>query len=217
MKIDVQGDYIPIALAQLAPGEEIYCESGLDVYMDPTIRPQVRALTQGGVSGVVRRMMGGIPFHMLTFTGPGWVAFSRFRPGEVRVLELSPNETVDVAEHSLLLATGSVRYDVQYVGGTGRVGRMMGFFLDRLTGPGTIAVHGHGNILAFTLQPGETMQIDHGSLLLKDASVQVQSFNQPLGGGLAGHAMSFEALHVQGPGRVLLQTLDPTQAMATTK
>ncbi|EQD78248.1 hypothetical protein B1B_00827 [mine drainage metagenome] len=70
--------------------------------------------------------------------------------------------------------------------------------------------HGHGNILSFTLAPGETMEMDHGALLLKDASVTIQAYNQPLGGGLAGHAMSFEALHVSGPGRLALQTLDPS-------
>jgi uncharacterized protein (AIM24 family) len=211
MQVDIRGDFIPAALVQLGPGEQIYCESGLDVYMDQTIQPQIRALTQGGLTGIVRRVVGGIPFHLVTFSGPGSVAFSRFSPGEIRSLELGPGETVDVAEHSLLLATETVGYDVVYVKGTGRVGRMVGFFLDRLRGPGTIVFHGHGNVLSFNLAPGEGMQVDHGALLMKDSTVQVQSYNQPLGGGLTGHALSFEALQVQGPGRVLLQTLDPSR------
>jgi uncharacterized protein (AIM24 family) len=212
MELDLKGSYIPAALVKLAPGEEVYCEAGLMVYSDPTVGFRYRWLTQGGIAGVMKRSIGGIPFHLQTFQGPGYVAFSRQRPGEVRALELKPGETVDVAEHSLLLAERSVQYDTQYVAGTGRVGRMIGFWLDRLTGPGKIAFHGHGNILAFTLAPGETLDIDHGALLLKDATVQVQSYNQPLGGGLMGHALSFEALHVAGPGRLMLQTLDPTRS-----
>jgi uncharacterized protein (AIM24 family) len=210
MEIDVRGEFIPVALVKLGPGEEIFCESGLDVYMDPTIQPQLKAIRQGGFGGAVRRMVGGIPYHQVTFTGPGYVALSRAGPGEVRTVTLAAGETIDVAEGSLLCATESVRYDIEYVRGTGRIGRMIGFFLDRLSGPGTVALHGHGNILSFTLPADELVQVDHGALLLKDATVQVRSFNQPVGGGLLGHAMSFEALEVKGPGRLWLQTLDPT-------
>lgn len=216
MKLDLKGEFIPICLAQLDPGEEIYCEGGLLVFSDPSIQFQIRWMTQGGIRGVVRRsLVGGVPFHQHVYRGPGYAAFSRFRPGELRTLDLRPGEIIDVAEHSLLLATNSVRYDTAYVPGTGRIGRMIGFWLDRLTGPGSLVYQGHGNILMFTLAPGEVIDIDHGALLWKDASVRVQAFNQPLGGGVLGHAMSFEALRVQGPGRLALQTLDPTHSYAS--
>lgn len=211
MQITVQGEFIPVALVQLAQGEEIYCEGGLMVYCDPTIRVGIRPLTQGGFGQVMRRaLVGGIPFFQHAYMGPGYAAFSRFRPGEVRTLELQPGQVVDVAEHSLLLATTSVQFSTYYVQGTGRIGRMIGFWMDRLTGPGTIVYHGYGNIIGFDLKDGEQMDIDHGAILRKDAAVQVQAFNQPLGEGLMGHAMSFEALHIKGPGRIELQTVDPT-------
>ncbi len=215
MQINVQGELIPVTLVQLNPGEEIFCEGGLMVYSDPSIQTSIRPLTQGGLGRTIRRsLVGGIPFWMHVFHGPGYVAFSRFGPGEVRTLQLAPGQTVDIAEHSLILATNSVQYDTFYVAGTGRIGRMVGFWMDRLTGPGTIVYHGHGNILGFDLKPGEAMQIDHGGLLRKDATIQLQAFNQPLGQGLLGHAMSFEALNVVGPGRLELQTVDPTHAAA---
>lgn len=212
MQLTVQGDFIPVALVQLDPNEEIVCEGGLMVYSDPSIRLGIRAFTQGGVGQVLRRtMFGGLPFFLHVYQGPGYVAFSRFRPGEIRKLDLAPGQTVDVAEHSLLVATNTVQYTTYYVPGTGRIGRMIGFWMDRLTGPGTVVYHGHGNILGFDLKAGESMQVDHGALLRKDATVNVRSFNQPLGTGLAGHALSFEALHVEGPGRLELQTVDPTR------
>ncbi len=211
MQVTVQGNFVPVALVQLNPGEEIFCEGGLMVYSDPTVNVGIRPFTQGGFGQIMRRtMVGGLPFFMHVYQGPGYAAFSRLGPGEVRVLELAPGQTIDIAEHSLLLATNTVRYDTFYVPGTGRVGRLVGFWMDRLTGPGTIAYHGHGDILGFDLKPGETMQIDHGGLLRKDATVQLRTFNQPLGTGLLGHAMSFEAIHVEGPGRLELQTVDPT-------
>ncbi|MHB8352667.1 MAG: AIM24 family protein [Thermoplasmata archaeon] len=211
MKISVQGGFIPSALAELAAGEQVYCEAGLMVYCDPSVSFRQRAMTQGGLGKALKRtLIGGIPFYMHTYLGPGSAAFSRAGPGEVRVLELAADQSLDVAEYSLVLASETVTYDTTYIQGTGRIGRMVGFWMDRLTGPGLLAVHGHGNILSFTLGPDEQFDVDHGAVLLKDASVSIQSFNQSLGGGLMGHAMSYEALRVRGPGRLWLQTLDPS-------
>ncbi|MGI0053897.1 MAG: AIM24 family protein [Thermoplasmata archaeon] len=211
MRLAVQGGYIPNVLAELVAGEQVNCEAGLMVYSDPSVTFAQRPLTQGGLGKAMRRtLVGGIPFYMHSYLGPGAVAFSRAGPGEVRVLELAAGGSLDVAEHSLLLASESIGYDTTYVAGTGRIGRLIGFWMDRLTGPGTVAVHGHGNILSFNLGPEELFDIDHGAILLKDASVTMQAFNQPVGGGLLGHAMSYEALRVRGPGRLWLQTLDPS-------
>lgn len=211
MKVTVQGGYIPNALVELAPGEQAYCEAGVLVYCDPTVTFHQRPFTQGGVAKTLKRtLIGGVPFYLHTYLGPGYAAFSRFGPGEIRIVELGPGEVVDVAEHSLLLASASVQYDTLYVPGTGRIGRMVGFWMDRLTGPGVIVLHGHGNILSFTLAPGETFDVDHGAVLFKDDRIQMQSFNQSLGGGLLGSAMSYYALRIQGPGRLWLQTLDPS-------
>jgi uncharacterized protein (AIM24 family) len=213
MKIDIKGEMIPAALVELGAGEEVYCEGGLMLYSDPSVGFQIRWMTQGGLGGAIKRsLLGGVPFHMHVFTGPGYAAFSRSRPGEVRQIELAAGQTIDVAEHSLLLATNSVQYNSYYIAGTGRIGRLIGFWMERLTGPGTIVYQGHGNILSFNLKQGESMDIDHGALLLKDPSVTVQAYNQALGSGLMGHAMSFEALHVTGPGQLMIQTLDPTRA-----
>ncbi|MCI4363210.1 MAG: AIM24 family protein [Thermoplasmata archaeon] len=211
MKVTVQGGYVPNALTELAAGEQVYCEAGVMVYCDPTVQFHMRPMIQGGIARSLKRsLIGGVPFYMHTYLGPGYAAFSRSEPGEVRVIELAPGQQVDVAEHSLLLAAATVQYDTVYVKGTGRIGRMIGFWMDRLTGPGTIAVHGHGNVLSFNLAQAEVFDVDHGAVLLKDASVGMQAFNQPLGHGLMGSALSYEAMRVQGPGQLLLQTLDPS-------
>jgi uncharacterized protein (AIM24 family) len=215
MKIEAKGDFVPIALVQLEPGEEIYSEGGLLVYSDPTIRFTTRWFTQGGLGAILRRTIGGVPFHIHVYTGPGAVAFSRSRPGEVRTIELAVGETVDLAEHSMLIATNSVGYSPYYISGAGGMGglrRLEGIWFEKLTGPGTVVYHGHGNILSFNLAEGEKMDVDEGALLLKDSSVKVQPYSQQLGGGLMGHALSFSALHVEGPGRVSLQTVDPRRA-----
>lgn len=211
MKVTVQGGFVPNALAELGAGEQVYCEAGVMVYSDPTITFHQHAFTQGGLGKTLRRtLIGGIPFYLHTYIGPGYAAFSRGGAGEIRVVELGPGEVVDVAEHSLVLASASVKYDAIYVPGGGSIGRMVGFWMDRLTGPGTIVIHGHGNILSFTLPAGETFDVDHGAVLFKDDKIQMQAFSQKLGGGLLGRAMSYYAMRIQGPGRLWLQTVDPS-------
>jgi uncharacterized protein (AIM24 family) len=211
MNLTVQGGYVPNVLAELGPGEEVFCEAGVMVYCDPSINFRMRPLLQGGLGQTMKRtLVGGIPFYMHTFTGPGYAAFSRFGPGEVRILELGPGQSIDVAEHSLLLASQHIQYDCFWVPGRGGLGRLSGFWMDRLTGPGTVAIHGHGNILSFTLAPNETFDIDHGGILMKDPSVAMEAFFQHLGGGLAGGALAYSALRTRGPGRLFLQTLDPS-------
>jgi uncharacterized protein (AIM24 family) len=211
MKVTIQGGYVPNALVELTTGEQAYCEAGVMVYCDPSVAFHQRAFTQGGIAKTLKRtLIGGMPFYLHTYIGPGYAAFSRWEPGEIRVIELGPGEIIDVAEHSLLLASESVQYDAIYVPGTGHIGRMVGFWMDRLTGPGTVVVHGHGNVLSFTLPEGETFDVDHGAVLLKDDKISMQSFNQSLGGGLMGAAMSYYALRIKGPGRLWLQTVDPT-------
>ena len=211
MKLTTQGGYVPNVLAELGAGEQVFCEAGVMVYCDPTINFRIHPMWQGGFAKTMKRtLVGGVPFYMQTYIGPGYAAFSRFGPGEVRIVELAQGQAIDVAEHSLLLASQSVQYDTFYVPGRGGLGRLAGFWMDRLTGPGTVALHGHGNILSFTLGQDETFDIDHGAILLKDPSVRMEAFFQHVGGGLTGGAMAYEALRTKGPGRLFLQTLDPS-------
>jgi uncharacterized protein (AIM24 family) len=210
-KITVQGGYVPNALVELPAGEQVHREAGVPVYSDPTFTFHQHAFTQGGIAKTLKRtLIGGIPFYLHTCIGPGYAAFSRAGAGEIRVVELGPGETIDGAEHSLVLASSTVQYNAIYVPGTGRVRRMVGFWMDRLTGPGTVVVHGHGNILSFALGDGETVDVDHGGILLKDDRIAMEAFHQPLGGGLLGSAMSYYAMRIRGPGRLWLQTMDPS-------
>jgi len=211
MNIEAKGDFVPIALVELQQGEEIYSEGGLLVYADPTISFRTKWMTQGGIGGIIRRTASGIPFHMHVYTGPGYAAFSRSKPGEVRKLELQQGQTVEMVEHSLLLATNSVGYEPYLIRGAGLGGfrRLEGIWMDKLIGPGMVVYHGHGNILTFNLKEGESMDVDMGALLMKDPTVSAQPFSQQLGGGLMGSALSFSAIRLKGPGQVLLQTMDP--------
>lgn len=210
MQLETLKGVVPAVLATLAPREAIYCEHGIMLYKDPTVGVGRKTIASSGVFGTLKRTsVGGIPYFLAEFTGPGSVAFSRDGVGEIREIELAPNEVLDVAEGSLLCADNRVPYDMFYVAGTHRPGRMVGFWLDRLTGPGWIALHGYGNIISMTLAPGEKMTCDYGALLWKSGSVQARSQNLPFGSGLLGKLEAYEVLELIGPGKVALQSVDP--------
>jgi uncharacterized protein (AIM24 family) len=201
---------VPAVLATLAPQESVYCEHGIMLYKDPTVSVGRKTIQSGGMLQTMKRTtVGGIPFYLAEFTGPGSVAFSRDGVGEIRDIELAPNEVLDIAEGSLVCAENRIPYDMLYVKGTHRVGRMLGFWMDRLVGPGKIALHGYGNIISMTLAEKEQITCDYGALLFKSGSVQAVSKNLPFGGGFLGKLESYEVLELIGPGKVAIQSIDP--------
>ncbi len=182
------------------------------LFKDPTVSVGRKTVQGGGLLKTMERTtVGGIPFFLTEFIGPGQVGLSRDGVGELRVIELAPNEVLDVFEGSLLCAEAHVPYDMLYVKGTNRPGRIVGFWMDRLTGPGKIALHGYGNIISFTLAPQEVVTCDMGALLYKSGSVQAVTKNLPFGSGLLGKLESVEVLELIGPGKVALQSIDPRQ------
>lgn len=200
MELETLKGTVPAILATLGPPESVYCEHGTMRYKDPTVSVGRKTISSGGfLQSAKRSTCGGISFFLSEFTGPGSVAFSRDGVGKIRDLELAPGEVLDVAEGSLLLAEDRIPYDMIPVQGTHRVGRMLGSWMDRLTGPGRVVCPGHGNILGFDLKPEESMDIDHGSLLRSDPTVKIRAVNQPLGGGRTGHALSFGACTSRAP------------------
>jgi uncharacterized protein (AIM24 family) len=210
MQLEVVPGLVPSVLATMDPGESIYGEHGIMLYKDTPVAVGRKTVHTGGLlQGMERVSVGGMPFFLTEFTGPGHVAFSRDGVGEVRVVELAQNEVLDVREGSILCASASVGYGMFHVHGTHRPGRMIGFWMDRLTGPGSVALHGYGNVLSMALQPRESVTLDAGALLYKSGSAEVKTMNLPFGGGLLGHLESLEVLEVTGPGKLAFQSVDP--------
>ncbi|MGI0131879.1 MAG: AIM24 family protein [Thermoplasmata archaeon] len=210
MELETLKGIVPAVLATLGAGESIYCEHGIMLYKDPTVTVGRKTIQSGGMFQTIKRTtVGGVPYFLTEFSGPGSVAFSRDGVGEVRDLDLAANETIDVAEGSLVCAENRIPYDMIYVQGTHRIGRMMGFWMDRLVGPGKIALHGYGNIISMTLAPHEKVTCDYGALLYKSATVEAKSLNLPFGSGLLGKIEAYEVLELVGPGKVALQSIDP--------
>ncbi len=187
VELEIVPGLVPSLLATLAPNESLYCEHGIMLYKEPTVTVGRKTTSGGGILKTMERTsVGGFPFFLTEFTGPGHVALSRDGLGEVRVMDLAPGEILDVAEGSLICAENRVGYDMMYIKGTHRPGRIVGLWMDRLTGPGKVALHGYGNIISMGLAPGEKISCDVGSLFYKSATVQAQTQNLPFGQGFLG-------------------------------
>lgn len=204
MELEVVPGIVPSVLATLAPGEAVFAEHGIVLYKeDPVQVGRKNIHTQGFLSTLKRTTVGGLPFFMTEFVGPGHACFSRDGVGEVRILELAAGQSIDVGEGSLVCADNRIGYEVVYTkGATG----WMGMWMDRLTGPGQFAIHAYGNFITMKLGPQETVVCERRSILHKEPSMALEPHVQRVGAGLLGRAFAQEMYIVHGPGTVGLQT-----------
>jgi uncharacterized protein (AIM24 family) len=113
-----------------------------------------------------------------------------------------------VQRDSFLCAQISVQLNIAFVKklGTGFFGGE-GFILQKLTGPGTVFIHGGGDFIEFHLKAGERLQVDTGCIVGFDESVQ---YDIEFAGGIKKAIFGGEGFFlatVTGPGRVIVQSM----------
>ncbi len=89
----------------------------------------------------------------------------------------APHE-VDVREHALLLASATLTYSFEKLPGLrAMLMANTGMYLDRYvaqSAPGLLVLHGYGNVFERTLGEGETILVEPGGFLYKDATVTME-------------------------------------------
>jgi uncharacterized protein (AIM24 family) len=160
--------------------------------------------------GGLKRAFAGMPFIISVASGPGRIAFSRDATGELVVLPLHPGMELDVREHAFLLASHNINYTFIRIKGFANIlfgGQ--GMYMDRfVTGgaPGLLILHGYGNVMERILRPGESIMLEPGAFLYKDASVTMQVEFQKVGSGLFG-SRNMSLARMTGPGRIGIQSM----------
>jgi uncharacterized protein (AIM24 family)/ribosomal protein L40E len=201
----VEGDIVPVAELNLAPGDAVYFEHHVLLWKDH-MTPMSTMPLQGGM----KRVLAGMPFIISVAQGPGRVAFSRDATGELVVLPLHPGMELDVREHAFLLASHHINYSFVRIKGLRNIlfgGQ--GMFMDRfVTGsvPGMLILHGYGNVFERVLQPNESIMVEPGAFLYKDSSVTMNVEPQQLTSGWLG-GTSMNLARMTGPGRVGIQSM----------
>lgn len=201
----IEGEIVPVAELGLAAGDSVFFEHHVLLWKDEHLPMSVLPL-QGGA----KRALAGMPFIVSVAHGPGRVAFSRDATGELVVLPLHPGMELDAREHAFLLASHHINYSYVRIKGLRNIlfgGQ--GMFMDRFvttTQPGLLLLHGYGNVFERVLKPGETIVLEPGAFLYKDASVTMEIETQKLTTGFFG-GTGMNLAKMTGPGRVGIQSM----------
>jgi uncharacterized protein (AIM24 family) len=201
----VEGEIVPAAEINVGGGDGIFFEHHVMLWKEEQVRLSVMPL-----SGGLKRVFGGMPFLITVASGPGRIAFSRDASGELVVLPLHPGMELDVREHAFLLCSHHVSYSfVRIKGLTNILFGGQGMYMDRFVTsdqPGLLILHGYGNVFERRLAPGESIMVEPGAFLYKDASVRMDVEFQRLGSGIFG-GTNMSLARMTGPGRIGIQSM----------
>jgi uncharacterized protein (TIGR00266 family) len=213
LEYTIHGDNLQIVRIRLQPGQEVYAEAGKMVYKQASISWETRMTgdTLGQkIWGALKRKFMGESLFLTYFraASPGEVGFAGTYPGRVQSFDLQPGQSVLVQRDSFICAQSSVQLNIALVKkiGAGFFGGE-GFILQKVTGPGTVFIHGGGDFVEFNLTPGEVLQVDTGCIVGFDESVE---YDIQMVGGIKTAIFGGEGLFLAtltGPGRVIIQSM----------
>jgi uncharacterized protein (AIM24 family) len=201
----MEGEIVPVAEITLSGTDSIFFEHHVMLWKDEAVRMDVMPLTGG-----IKRALAGMPFIISVATGPGRIAFSRDAAGELVILPLHPGMELDVREHAFLLSSHTIEYSYTRITGLRNIlfgGQ--GMFMDRFvtrTAPGLLVLHGYGNVFERRLAVGESIIVEPGAFLYKDASVTMTVETQKLTTGFFG-GTGMNLARMTGPGRLGIQSM----------
>ncbi|HEY1558761.1 MAG TPA: AIM24 family protein [Kofleriaceae bacterium] len=202
--VQVEGEVVPVVEIALGQGDAVYFEHHVMLWKQEHVPVQLLPV-QGP-----KRSLFSLPHLITVASGAGRIAFSRDASGEIVVLPLHPGMEIDVREHAFLLASANISYSYVRIKGLANIlhgGN--GMWLDRFITsnvPGLLVLHGYGNVFERLLAPGETIHVEPGAMLFKDASVTLDTEKVQLSKGLLGGTSMYLA-KLTGPGRVGIQSM----------
>lgn len=209
----IQGDNLQIARIRLKPGQELYAEAGKMIYKTANVQWETRmtgATLGEKLLGALRRTVTGESLFVTYFRcdSPGEVGFAGSYPGRIQIFELKPGQTILAQRDAFLFAQSSVAFNVAFVKrlGAGLFGGE-GFILEKFTGPGAVFIHAGGDFVEFDLAAGQIIQIDTGSIVAFDESVD---YDIQFVGGIKTALFGGEGLFLAtltGPGHIIVQSM----------
>lgn len=204
----IEGEYVPVADFGLAPTDRVYFNHGVMLWRDAQVR-----VDTAPISGWFGRLMARLPILLPQAHGPGHVAFSRDKPGEMIAIPLHPGVGVDVREGLFLAATGQVGYTWIRSGVWYRTEEgthyPAGAFLDRFTAanePGLLLLHGDGNVFVRRLDGRQSILVKPPALVYKDESVRMSVYIEHPRGYNYVWSRRYVWLRLTGVGRVAIQS-----------
>ena len=215
-RVQIEGDFVPTADFSLVTGDSVFFSHHTVLWTDPGLKLEALPM-----AGALKRMRAGLPMVLASAQGPGRIALSDDRAGEVIAVPIRAGTAVHVHEHHFLAATTGVEYQAEqsgiwFVTGSGddrETHYPVGMYIDEFSAPnghGLLLLHAGGNAFVRELAPGESILIKPPSLLYKEPSVQmhlhVEHPAAPASGWSGSTANRYMWLRLIGPGRVCVQS-----------
>jgi len=171
----------------------------------------------GGLGKMFSKAFSGESMFQNIYTAKanGIIAFGSSFPGKIMPLEVAPGKEYILQKTAFLASEAGVQLSIHFNKkiGAGLFGGE-GFIMQKLSGNGIAFVEVDGELVEYTLAPGQQMIIDTGNVLGFESSVsidiqQVKGLKNKMLGG-----EGFFNTVLTGPGKIWLQTM-PVSGVAS--
>ena len=207
MNYEITGGVFPVVICQMLDGEQMITERGSMAWMSPNMEMETRG---GGLGKMFSRAFSGESMFQNIYTahGPGMIAFGSSFPGKIVPLSIAPGREMFLQKNSFLACESSVELSIHFSKklGAGFFGGE-GFIMQRLSGSGTAFVEIDGELVEYSLAPGQQIVVDTGNVAGFEPTVSMDIRQVP---GLKNKFLGGEGLFntlLTGPGKVWLQTM----------
>ena len=195
---------------RLMPGDEVLAQPGALVALIG--QAEFRASLTGGLWRSLLRRLSGEKFwrQRIRASGPARAIFSDAHPGGIVHLRLDGTSRYIADRGRWLASVGDVLIapQVEHRVMTGLFGGM-GFVRQRFSGRGDVYLHAVGAVIDYALPEGVTAMVQNSAIVAVEDTVHYEAVMLAgLTTGMFGGEGWF-LTKLTGPGRVILQTLDP--------
>jgi uncharacterized protein (TIGR00266 family) len=209
MKYRIDGTTMQTITVELEQAESVYSESGAMAWMSGNM--EMKSEMRGGAGAAIGRLFSGESLFLVNFSsngGKGFVTFAADFPGKILPLKLAAGQSMICQKDAFLVAEQTVQLKTHFRKklGVGLFGGE-GFILQEITGPGTVFVSLDGEITEMTLNAGQLLKVDTGSLAMMEPTVK---FDVVMQKGIKNMLFGGEGLFlatIEGPGKVWLQSM----------
>ena len=207
MRYEIKGTPFPVVICQLEDGEQMVTERGSMVWMSPNMEMQTHG---GGLGRMFSKMFSGESMFQNIYTahGAGMIAFGSSFPGQIKEIAITPGHDMILQKSAFLAAVPGVELSIHFNQrlGAGLFGGE-GFIMQKLSGRGMAFAEVDGELVEYTLGPGQQMIVDTGNVLGFESTVamdiqQVKGLKNKFFGG-----EGFFNTVLTGPGKIWLQTM----------
>ncbi|HCU93356.1 MAG TPA: TIGR00266 family protein [Actinobacteria bacterium] len=221
MREQIHGTTMPVLSVHLDPGESVVAEVGEFSWMTDSIQmsTNVGSCTGGrGLMGALKRVTGGSPLPMSTYTAQGaagTISFASKVPGSILPVDVAPGSDYLVHRRGFLAGSPGIQISAGFQQSF-RAGIFAGegFVLQRISGQGRAWAELSGEVIPYELAPGQSLRVHPGHVGMFQASVSFQVVRVP---GITNRYFGGDAHHfavLTGPGTVWLQSMPLPQLAA---